>query len=81
MSSFPRPAETGIPSVTDRRTALGPVSEFIERHYRHFNDVMVDTIDARVWLGIHFRTADEDGARLGKEVARWVGAHAFVPTE
>ena len=37
MSSFPRTAETATPAVTDRRTGLGPVSEFIERHYRHFN--------------------------------------------
>jgi deoxyhypusine synthase len=35
MSSLPRTAES--PAVTERRTGLGPVSEFIERHYRHFN--------------------------------------------
>jgi deoxyhypusine synthase len=37
MSSFPRTAVTTTPAVTDRHTRLGPVSEFIERHYRHFN--------------------------------------------
>ena len=37
MSSLPRTAESGTPAVTDRRGRLGPVSEFIERHYRHFN--------------------------------------------
>ena len=38
MSSLPRTAESGnTPAVTDRRERLGPVSEFIERHYRHFN--------------------------------------------
>ena len=37
MSSFPRTAETRTPAATDRHTRLGPVSEFIERHYRHFN--------------------------------------------
>ena len=38
MSSFPRTTEPGkTPAVTDRRARLGPVSEFIERHYRHFN--------------------------------------------
>jgi len=35
MSSLPRTAES--PAATERRTRLGPVSEFIERHYRHFN--------------------------------------------
>jgi deoxyhypusine synthase len=35
MSSLPRTAES--PAAAERRTRLGPVSEFIERHYRHFN--------------------------------------------
>jgi hypothetical protein len=47
------------------------------REYRRFTDVIDDTIDARVWLGIHFRTADVQGARLGKEVARWLDRHYF----
>ena len=36
-----------------------------------------DTIDARVWLGIHFRNPDVQGAKLGKNVARWVDRHFF----
>ena len=27
--------------------------------YKHFRDVRDDTIDARVYQGIHFRSADE----------------------
>ena len=50
------------------------------REYQHFTDVPRDTIDARVWLGLHFRTADEQGAFLGKQVAHWVDEHAFGPT-
>ena len=46
------------------------------REYRHFRDVCDDTIDARVYQGIHFRTGDELGAKLGREVARWVDEHA-----
>ena len=47
------------------------------REYRHFRDVVDDTIDARVYQGIHFRTADEVGAKLGRRVARWVERHAL----
>ena len=47
------------------------------REYRHFRDVVDDTIDARVFMGIHFRTADEVGAKLGRDVARWVDKHAL----
>jgi hypothetical protein len=36
-----------------------------------------EIVDARVWSGIHFRTADEDGARLGTRVARYWDRHAF----
>jgi hypothetical protein len=28
-----------------------------------------ETIDARVWEGVHFRFSDEVGAQLGREVA------------
>jgi hypothetical protein len=47
------------------------------RVYERFSDVPEDTIDARVYLGIHFRTPDVQGARLGKDVARWVDRHYF----
>ena len=49
------------------------------RTYDRFTDVIEDTIDARVWQGIHFRSADEDGARIGKNVARWIDDRYFEP--
>jgi hypothetical protein len=49
------------------------------RSYKRFTDVVEDTIDARVWQGIHFRTADEGGAEIGKNVARWVEEHYLEP--
>ena len=51
------------------------------REYRHFRDVCDDTIDARIYQGIHFRSADELGARLGRDVARWVDKHALQPVK
>jgi len=36
-----------------------------------------EVINARVWTGIHFRTSDEEGARMGKQVARFVYEHAL----
>ena len=47
------------------------------RTYAKFTDVLVDTIDARIYLGIHFRTPDVQGAKLGKQVANWVDDHFF----
>lgn len=47
------------------------------RHYSHFTDVIPDVIEARILLGIHFRTADVHGALLGQSVAGYVDAHFF----
>jgi hypothetical protein len=45
--------------------------------YTRFSQVIRQIISARVYAGIHFRTADEQGAKLGKEVARYRRAHYF----
>ncbi len=39
------------------------------RTYRRISDAAQEVVDARVWLGIHFRFADEEGRRLGTRVA------------
>ena len=51
------------------------------RHYDQFTDVIDDTIDARVYLGIHFRAADVQGAEIGKDVARWLDQRFFRPVK
>jgi hypothetical protein len=53
----------------------------ITRTYKHFTDVVDDTIDARVYQGIHFRASDVQGARIGKKVARWLDKHYFQPVK
>jgi hypothetical protein len=49
---------------------------------RHYDDAAVlqqDVIDARVWLGIHFRTADEVARDMGVQIADWALDHNFAP--
>ena len=41
------------------------------RHYDRFSDALDEVIDARVWGGIHFRTADEQGARSARRSHWW----------
>ena len=43
------------------------------RIYSKFSDVAKDVIDARVYLGIHFRFADTEARSQGRRVAN----HAF----
>ena len=47
------------------------------RSFSGFSDAVEEVIDARVWSGIHFRNADEAGARIGGEVARFWQRNAF----
>jgi hypothetical protein len=49
------------------------------RTFNSFSQALDEIIDARVWGGIHFRTADRDGAKLGKEVAQFLRKNYFKP--
>jgi hypothetical protein len=49
----------------------------LTRHYEFAADLDEDVIDARVWSGIHFRTADVVGIEMGKKVAKWALDHFF----
>jgi hypothetical protein len=47
------------------------------RSFARFSDAIDEIVDARVNSGIHFRRADEHGATIGEDVARFVRKHAF----
>jgi hypothetical protein len=49
------------------------------RHWQTFSEGVQEVIDARVYSGIHFRTADEVGARVGRQVAQFVLTHVLRP--
>ena len=49
----------------------------ITRQWHSFGEGVDEVIGARIYSGIHFRTADEVGARLGRKVARFVLNHAL----
>jgi hypothetical protein len=51
------------------------------RSFHRFSEALKEIIDARVWSGIHFRTADVQGAVLGKKVARYLRKHYFQPVD
>jgi hypothetical protein len=48
------------------------------RHYQKAETLNRQTKDARIWLGLHFRTAMNDGNNLGQRAAAYVAAHAFA---
>jgi hypothetical protein len=50
------------------------------RHYDSADALDQETMNARIWLGIHFRNAMTDGNQLGHDVSDWAVTHYFQPT-
>jgi hypothetical protein len=51
------------------------------RHFGRFSGALKEIINARVWGGIPFRTADVQGAVIGKKVARYLRWHYLQPAD
>jgi hypothetical protein len=49
------------------------------RHFGSFSQALAEVTEARIWGGVHFRTADVQGVQLGTQVARYVLAREFRP--
>ncbi|MFY1652555.1 vanadium-dependent haloperoxidase [Solwaraspora sp. WMMB762] len=49
------------------------------RHFHSFSQATAEVVEARIWGGIHFRSADVNGARLGEAVAEYIARHHFQP--
>jgi hypothetical protein len=41
------------------------------------DQIVEQVIQARIYGGMHFRTANEDGAKVGKQVAKWIAKNYF----
>ncbi|MBQ1024066.1 vanadium-dependent haloperoxidase [Micromonospora sp. C95] len=49
------------------------------RRFTSFSQALTELVGARIWGGVHFRSADDDGARLGAAISRYVVHHHFRP--
>ena len=49
------------------------------RHFDGFSQPLNEIIEARIWAGLHFRTGDVQGKRLGEKVANFMETHYFQP--
>ena len=59
--------------------ATSPQNVGFVRHWQTFTEGVQEVVDARVYSGIHFRTADVAGVRVGNQVSRFVMTHALRP--
>ncbi len=64
--------DPGVPIV-----AISPTNAGFPRSWASFSEGIAEVIDARIYSGIHYRTSDEVGARVGGQVARFVFTHSL----
>ena len=61
--------------------ATSPTNPGFDRRWERLSDGVDEVIDARIYAGVHFRAADEDGAAVGRKVGRFVVNHALRRTD
>jgi hypothetical protein len=49
------------------------------RFFDHFSDALAEIIEARIWAGLHYRTADLQAVVLGENVFDYMVANYFQP--
>ena len=63
-----------VPGATNGGTTLTTT-----RHFETVHDYQEQLVDARVWIGFHFRNSTVQGERLGNAVAAWTLDRYFQP--
>ncbi|MDX6571223.1 MAG: hypothetical protein QOC86_379, partial [Gaiellales bacterium] len=58
-------------------TLTSTVVTGVTRHYNSARGINRDVVNARIWLGIHFRFADTAGLKMGQRVADYALSHYF----
>ena len=69
----------GTEEVTFSMTTLVPATIEKTRTFTRFSDASDEVVVARIYEGIHFRFADEEGQRQGRRIARWAFRHFLRP--
>lgn len=62
--------------TADSDTMLG-----VTRSFKSFSSALAEVQNARIFAGIHFRSATEDGQKLGQDVAEFVLANVALPVQ
>ncbi|HET8618969.1 MAG TPA: hypothetical protein VFM27_08405 [Acidimicrobiales bacterium] len=51
------------------------------RFFDRFSRALAEIIDARIWAGLHYRTADVQAQVLGRKVVHYMAKHYFQPLD
>ena len=60
-------------------TSSNPSASPSTRTYTRLSDLSRDVVDVRIYQGVHFRSADEDGRKNGIKVGKFTFQHALRP--
>ena len=71
----------GTDDITFTVISANPLANPPTRTYHRFSDLAQDTVDVRIYQGIHFRFGDEEGRKQGRHVAQWVFGHFLRPID
>ena len=65
----------------DVRSSRAPTTPLLPdpRHFSRFSAPLEEIVEARIWAGLHYRTADIQGMNLGRQVTQWAQTHYFQP--
>jgi len=77
IGAFTRALEETLQTRHLRLTFISTAAPGVTRSYDSGAMLRGEVVDARVWLGFHFRFADTVGARMGQQVAEWALDHHF----
>ena len=61
-------------TLTSTKAVLHPTHQFTTT-----SEMPIETANARVYGGVHFRKSTRDGVTLGRRTARWISRHYFRP--
>ena len=68
------------PAAATKSQALSRIPAGMRRERsRSFPQALDELVLARIWAGLHFRTADVQGRQLGADVANFAAANYFQP--
>ena len=62
-------------------TLISTTAPGVVRHYDSGRALLQDVVNARVWNGFHFRSADIASRDLGRQLADWTLDHYFQPVD
>jgi hypothetical protein len=83
-TAFVASASRGLGNVFDTRhlqLTLISTGSPLPRQYDSGRALRQDVVNARMWLGIHFRFGDTAARDLGVRLADWTLEHYFQPVE